>query len=49
MLPTLVYVIDAIRRALQKARRGMFMLADSFVEGQEFRRTMRAKYRYMEE
>ena len=32
MLPTVIYLLEAIRRALKKSGRGMFMLVDVFGE-----------------
>ena len=49
MIATAIYVLNAIRRALDKTGRGLSMLADAFVEAQEFRRTMRRKHRHVEE
>ncbi len=49
MLPTIVYVLDAIRRAFNKSGRGLSMLAHAFAEAQELRRAIRRKYRHMEE
>ena len=47
MLPVLIYVADVIRRALRKVVRSAAIVAESFHEAQEFRRTMAR--RYMEE
>jgi hypothetical protein len=49
MIATAIYILDAIRRALDKAGRGLSMLADAFAEAQEFRRAMRRKHRHVEE
>jgi hypothetical protein len=49
MIATAIYVVNAIRRALDKAGRGLSMLADAFTEAQEFRRAMRRKHRHAEE
>ena len=49
MLPTLIHLIDLIRRALRKANRGMSILADAYEEAQEFRRTLRRKYPHAED
>ena len=35
MLPTLIHLIELIRRALGKANRGMSILADAYEEAQE--------------
>ena len=34
MIATAIYILDAIRRALDKAGRGLSMLADAFAEAQ---------------
>ena len=44
MLPTLIHLIEAIRRALRKANNGMSMLAEVYQEAQEFRRRLWRKY-----
>jgi hypothetical protein len=49
MLPTVIYVIETIVRALKKTGRGMSIVIDSYFEAQEFRRRTRAKYLHMGE
>ena len=49
MIATAIYILNAIRRALDKTGRGLSMLADAFAEAQEFRRAMRRKHRHVEE
>jgi hypothetical protein len=49
MLPTLIYILDAIRRALQKLGRGISLFADACDEAEEFRRTMHRRYWHLEE
>jgi hypothetical protein len=48
MLPTVIYLIDAIRRALQKSGRGVFMLIDVFGEAMEDWRKAKRKYPFAE-
>jgi hypothetical protein len=43
MLPTLIHLIEVIRRALRKANDGMSMLAEVYQEAQELRRRLRRK------
>ena len=40
MIAILIYVGETIRRALRKVVRGLSIVADSFQEAREFRRTM---------
>ena len=47
MLPTMIYVLRALRRALQKFGRGALLVGEVFSEAQEFRRAMR--HRHMDE
>lgn len=47
MLPILIYLFDMIRRALRKFVRSVSIVAQSFHEAQEMRRTMR--HQHMEE
>ena len=49
MLPTVIHLINLIRRALRKANSGMSILADAYEEAQEFRRTLRRKYPHAED
>jgi uncharacterized protein (UPF0264 family) len=49
MLPTAVYVIKTIVRAIKKTGRGMAIVADSYLDAQDFRRAARDKYRHMGE
>jgi hypothetical protein len=49
MLPTAVYVIKTIIRALKKVGRGMAIVIESYFEAQDFRRTTRGKYLRMGE
>ena len=48
MIPTLIYVLGAIRRALRKAGRTMFMVADVFFEALEQTHAARKKYPFAE-
>ena len=48
MLPTVIYVLGAIRRALKKAGRGLSMLADAFGEALDHRREMMRKFPFAE-
>jgi hypothetical protein len=48
MLPTVIYLIEAIRRALQKSGRGVFMLVDVFSEAMEDWRQAQRKYPFAE-
>jgi len=48
MLPTVIYLIEAIRRALKKSSRGVFMLVDVFGEAMEDWRKARRKYPFAE-
>ena len=49
MIPTVIYVVHAIRRAFGKIGRGLSMLADAFAEAQDFRRAAHRKYPHVEE
>ena len=49
MLPTAVYVIKTIIRAIKKTGRGMAIVAESYFEAQDFRRTTKGKYLRMGE
>ena len=44
MLPTVIYLIEAIRRALKKSGRGVFMLIDVFGEAMDDWRKAKRKY-----
>ena len=44
MLPTVIYLLEAIRRALKKSGRGVFMLVDVFGEAMEAWRKSQRKY-----
>jgi hypothetical protein len=43
MLPTLIHLLEVIRRAFRKANDGMSMLAEVYQEAQELRRRLRRK------
>ena len=49
MIPTVIYVVAAIRRAFNKIGRGLSMLADVYAETQGMRRAAHRKYRHIEE
>jgi hypothetical protein len=49
MLPTVVYVIKTIVRALKKTSRGLSIVIESYFEAQDFRRATRGKYLHMGE
>jgi hypothetical protein len=48
MIPTLIYVLGAIRRALKKAGRGLSMIAEVFTEALEQSHAARRKYPFAE-
>ena len=48
MLPTVIYLIEAIRRALKKSGRGVFMVVDAFGEAMEHWRQAKRKYPFAE-
>jgi hypothetical protein len=48
MLPTVIYLFKALRRALKKSGRGLFILADSFREAMHDWRAARQKYPFAE-
>ena len=48
MLPTVIYLIEAIRRALKKSGRGVFMLIDVFDEAMDDWRKAKRKYPFAE-
>jgi hypothetical protein len=49
MLPTLIHLIEVIRRALRRANDGISMLAEANQEAQEFRRSLRGRYPHAED
>jgi hypothetical protein len=49
MLPTLIHLIEVIRRALRRANDGISMLAEAYQEAQEFRRSLRGRYPHAED
>ena len=48
MIPTVIYLLEAIRRALKKSGRGLFMLADVFREAMHDWREAKRKYPFAE-
>jgi len=48
MLPTVIVLIDAIRRALKKSGRGLFMIVDVFQEAMSHWRAAQRKYPFAE-
>ncbi len=48
MLPTVIYLIDAIRRALKRGERNLFIVADAFHEAMEDWRAAGRKYPFAE-
>ncbi len=48
MLPTVIYLLEALRRALKKTGRGLFIVADSFGEAMDHWRAARRKYPFAE-
>jgi hypothetical protein len=48
MLPTVIYLLEALRRALKKSGRGLFMLADVFGEAMHDWRDAKRKYPFGE-
>lgn len=44
MIAILIYVVEAVRRALRKIVRGYEVVAESFREAQNFRRSMPRLY-----
>jgi len=48
MLPTVIYLIEAIRRALKKSGRCVFMLIDVFGEAMDDWRKAKRKYPFAE-
>jgi hypothetical protein len=49
MLPTVVYVIKTIVRAVKKTGRGLSIVIESYFEARDFRRATRGKYLHMDE
>ena len=48
MLPTVIYLLEALRRALKKSGRGVFMVADVFGEAMDDWREAKRKYPFAE-
>ena len=48
MLPTLIYLLASLGRALRKSGRGLFMLADVFGEAMQDWRNAKRKYPFGE-
>jgi hypothetical protein len=48
MLPTVIYLIEALRRALKKSGRGLFLVADAFDEAMRDWRAAGKKYPFAE-
>jgi hypothetical protein len=48
MLPIVVYLLEALRRALRKSSRGLFMLADVYREAMQHWRESKRKYPFAE-
>ncbi len=48
MIPTVIYLIEAIRRALKKGRRGLFIIAQSYGEAMDQWRHAARKYPFAE-
>ncbi|HWL31353.1 MAG TPA: hypothetical protein VNQ50_04395 [Xanthobacteraceae bacterium] len=44
MLPTVIYLVRAIRRALKKTSRGLFIVADDFSQALDQSRAARRRY-----
>ena len=44
MLAVLIYLVKAVRRMLRKLVRGLLIIADSFQETRELRRTLPRRY-----
>ena len=49
MIATVLYILNAIWRALNKTARGLVILAEAFAEAQHYRRSISRKYRHVEE
>jgi hypothetical protein len=48
MLPTIIYLLEALRRALKKSGRGLFLVADAFDEAMHDWRAAGKKYPFAE-
>ncbi len=48
MLPTVIYLLEALRRALKKSGRGLFIVADAFQEAMRDWRDAKRKYPFSE-
>jgi hypothetical protein len=48
MLPTVIYLLEALRRALKKSGRGLFIVADAFQEAMHDWRAAKRKYPFAE-
>ena len=48
MLPTVIYLLEAIRRALKKSGRGMLLLVEVIGEAKEDWRKARSKHPFAE-
>jgi hypothetical protein len=48
MLPTVIYILDVIRRALEKANRGLSMVADAFEEALHMSHAARKRFPFGE-
>jgi hypothetical protein len=48
MLPTVIYLLEALRRALKKGSRGLFIVADAFREAMQDWRDAKRKYPFAE-
>jgi hypothetical protein len=48
MLPTVIYLLEALRRALKKSGRGLFIVADAFQEAMHGWRAAKRKYPFAE-
>lgn len=48
MIPTLLHVINAIRRALKRANQGLSLVADAFSEAMDDCHAARRKYPFAE-
>jgi len=48
MLPTLIYLLENLRRALKKSGRGLFIVTDAFQEAMQDWRDAKRKYPFSE-
>jgi len=48
MLPTVIYLLEALRRALKKSGRGLFIVVDALREAMHDWRAARRKYPFGE-